>query len=249
MTPPTTQSILWDALRNRPLTLPEKQKLREFYRGDYHQSCDYTSHHPWHLAIAAFRAQLAQAVFPDLGKVLDAGCAGGEEVFELRRRGIDAWGFDLCPDLHDIAYADVREYVRMGRFDFIPFAADDAFKTMVSYDVMEHVPIDSLQRFPAELQRLGISQVSCIISNDTLTEGHITIQDTDYYIDLFASAGYRLITEVTESLQDMLVPCAWNEQKQEPVYAPYTASGNPKNGWNQVPGHLFFESTSGMTQN
>ena len=231
----------WEALRNRALTLAEKQQVREFYNGNYHHRSEYTSRQPWHLAIAEHRVKLTQAMFPDLGRVLDAGCAAGEEVLEFRRQGVEAFGFDICPDLHDVAYPEVREFLRMGRMDHMPYSPADGFKTLVSFDVMEHVPIDSLQRMPEELVRLGITQVSCIISNDTISEGHITIQDTAYYVDLFRRSGFRLLTELTAALNQVLVPASWNEAAQRPTYVSYTESGKPRNGWNQVPGHLFFE--------
>lgn len=236
-----TPTLSWDALRNRPLTLAEKQRLREFYNGGYHQRSNYTRHSSWHVAIAEYRVKLTRAVFPDLGSVLDAGCAAGEEVLAFRSQGIPAFGFDLCPDLHDIAYPEAREFLRMGRFDHMPFSPGDGLKTMVSFDAFEHVPIDCLERMPAELLRLGITQVSCIISNDTLSEGHITIQDTDYYLDLFARSGFRLLSELTPALNEVLAPVAFDEAADQPVYAPYICSGKPQNGWNQVPGHLFFE--------
>lgn len=231
----------WPELRNRPLSLAEKQQLREFYSGGYHDRSNYTKHGAWHVAIAEYRVKLTQAVFPDLGVVLDAGCAAGEEVLAFRRLGIPAFGFDLCPDLHDIAYPEAREYLRMGRLDHMPFSPGDGLETMVSFDVFEHVPIDCLAGMPEELVRLGITQVSCIISNDTISEGHITIQDTDYYLELFGRAGFRVLSELNPALNDVLAPVAWNEAQGRPVYAPYVCSGNPTNGWNQVPGHLFFE--------
>jgi len=242
--PPNTGSALfpsWDALRNRPLTLAEKQRLREFYSGGYHERFNYTEHSPWHVAIAEYRVKLARAVFPDLGNVLDVGCAAGEEVLAFRREGIPAFGFDLCPDLHDIAYPEARAFLRMGRVDHIPFSTSDRLKTMVSFDVFEHVPIDCLERLPQELVRLGITQVSCIISNETISDGHITIQDTDYYLDLFARSGFRVLSELTSALNEVLAPVAYDEAAQQPGYAPYVCSGKPRNGWNQVPGHLFFE--------
>lgn len=237
----TTPTVSWDALRNRPLTLAEKQQVREWYNGSYHRRCNYAEHRPWHVAIAEYRVKLTRAVFPDLGNVLDAGCAAGEEVLAFRKQGIPAFGFDICPDLHDIAYPEAGEFLRMGRMDHMPFSPGDGLKTMVSFDVFEHVPIDCLERLPEELVRLGITQVSCIISNETFSEGHITIQDTDYYLDLFARAGFRVLSELTPALNDVVAPVTYDKDTHQPMYALYTCSGKPRNGWNQVPGHLFFE--------
>lgn len=235
--PPT---LTWETMRNRPLSRGEKRAVREFYAGSYPEQSNYVARHPWNEMIAEYRVQLTRAVFPHLGKVLDAGCAGGAEVAAFRRAGVEAFGFDICPDLHDVAYPEVRDYVRMGRMDYIPYSQSDGFTTLVSHDVIEHVPIDHLERFPDELRRLGIRQLALVISKDTLSAGHITIQDTEYYLELFSRAGFRLLRELDPALRNVEAPIAWNHTTNEPVIAPYAGSGRPKNGWNVVPGHLFF---------
>ena len=237
---PAWQQIPWPELRNRPLTQRERAIVREYYNARYPISSDYTAHHPWHVAIAQFRVGLAQAVFGDLGRTIDLGCSAGEVVAAARSRGVDAWGFDLCPDLADVAYPEVREFVRVGRFDHMPFSGSAGFRTAVSYDVFEHVPIDELERMPDELLRLGIKQIACIISKDTITPEHITIQDTGYYVELLGRAGFRMMTELDAQLAECPVPAGWDEARQQPVWRHYTDTGAPRNGWNQVPGHLFF---------
>ncbi|MCH6552041.1 MAG: hypothetical protein IH804_08515 [Planctomycetes bacterium] len=68
-----------------------------------------------------------------------------------------------------------------------------------------------------------------------------TLDHLDYYLDLFARSGFRVLLELTPALNEVLAPVAWSEADQEPRYAPYIHTGKPRNGWNQVPGHLFFE--------
>lgn len=234
------QRIPWDRMRNRPLTLREQALVREFYAGAYQDKSKYNARHPWHVVIGEFRHLVAQTVFGDLGKVLDGGCASGEIVSAFRRNGTECWGFDVCPDLLDIVYPEARPYVRMGRMDAIPFSADEGFKTLVTYDVIEHVPIDCLERLPDELVRLGITQIAAIISNDTLSEGHMTIQDLPYFERLFERAGFRLIRELTGHLNEVPAPVAYSDELDRVIWRPYFESGSPRNGWNQVPGHLFF---------
>ena len=237
---PAARAIPWDELRNRPLTAREHAVVREFYGARYQVESDYNRGHPWHSVISAFRVRLLQAAFPrGLGRVVDAGCASGETVLAFRDVGIDCVGFDICPDLHDACYDRARPWLRMGRVDAMPFSERDELTTLVSYDVFEHVPIDRLERLPVELARLGIRQISCVIAADTGSAGHITIQDTDWYLELFARAGFRLMTELTPLLQRVPVPGAWNERTRTPVWLPYDRTGEPRNGWNQVPGQLF----------
>ena len=232
-------TIPWERMRNRPLTMREKGLIRWFYSGLYHEQMDYTSADLLHKTIAQFRYRITEAVFGELGKTLDAGCAAGVELEEFREQGVDCWGFDLTPDLHDIVRPGLKPYVRIGGLDTIPYSAADGFETLISFDVFEHVPIDALMEFPAELLRLGIRKMSVIISADP-SPGHITIQDTAFYVDLLAQAGFRLMTEFTEALDQVPVPCAWAPNKDGVLSAPYRMTGRPRNGWNQVPGHLFF---------
>lgn len=233
-------AIDWATMRNRPLTGDEKRALRAFYDGAYQRDCDYDVRHPWHRVIATFRARVMSAVFPQHGKVLDAGCASGEVVSAFRALGIDCWGFDVCSDLLDTVYPEARPYVRMGRVDAMPYSASDGFETLVSYDVFEHVPVDQLENLPLELARLGIRQVACIIANDTLSPGHITIQELPWYEALFARAGFRLMRELTPELERLLVPAQWHGEAQRAIWHPYHKTGQPCNAWNGVPGHLFF---------
>lgn len=230
----------WESMRNRPLTLDEKRALRRFYDGNYQLECKYCLRHPWLRAIANYRLDLTRAVFPKIGKVLDAGCASGETVSAFRSGGVDAWGFDICPDLLDVVHPESRPYVRMGRFDAIPFSHLEGFDTLVSFDVVEHVPIDELEVLPRELMRLGIRQVGCIISNDVISPGHVTIQETRWYEELFAQAGFRLMRELDHALDEVIAPVGWDEAREEFILAKYNTTGRPRNGWNAVPGHLFF---------
>ena len=173
--------IDWSALRNRPLDLVEKQRVREFYAATYVQGEVYGQRHRLHVELGRYRARMMQAVFPDHGKVLDLGCSTGGDVVEFRGMGIDTWGFDLCPDLPDIALPEARPFLRMGRVDHIPFGAADGFRTGVCYDVLEHVPVNDLDGFPAELDRLGIRNLAMVIAADTISPGHITIQSTEWW--------------------------------------------------------------------
>jgi hypothetical protein len=231
----------WAAMRNRPLTLAEKQAVREFYSAAYAVEQNYVDRHPWHRVIAEYRVAVASAVFPELGKVLDAGCAGGDELLAFRAEGVEAFGFDVNPDLHDTVYPQARAWVRMGRFDYVPFSRADGFRTLVSYDVLEHVPVDELERFPAELERLGVTQLALIVSKETESDGHVTIQDTDWWVALLARAGFRLRAGAAEALDDLPAPAGWDAAAQRVLWARYNATGTPRNGWNQVPGHLFFQ--------
>ncbi len=223
------EGIDWVGLRNRPLASGERRSLRSFYSSRYHENSVYTVSDPLHELIHRRRAELLLAVFPEPGKVLDAGCSAGGTVRALRQLGVDAWGFDVCPDLHDMAYEEVRAQLRIGDFDAIPYSAVDGFRTLVSYDVFEHVPIDVIQQFPLRLEALGVVQGCCLISKDTLTVDHITIQDSDWYRQQFAAAGYRVMDEITEDLRSILWPVPSVRLGAQPLHLPFEWTGEPRN--------------------
>jgi len=54
-------------------------------------------------------------------KLLIAGCSRGELVRALRNVGIEAYGFDVSPDLDKIVIDEVRSYIRQGSILNIPF--------------------------------------------------------------------------------------------------------------------------------
>ncbi len=155
--------------------------LRALYAGDYHATMK--------LAVddareTAFKQHLVQQVLQlgTPGKVLDAGCSAGEVVRQLRARGIDAHGFDLCPDLARIAYPEVAPFLRQGSVESIPFAPEDGFDTLLALDVFEHIPERSVPAMVREFARLGVRRV---IAHIALVEfqypGHITLRPLPWW--------------------------------------------------------------------
>ena len=83
--------------------------------------------------------------------VLDVGCGTGFLVAKLRRGGVEAWGMDwtgaagkLIPDWYIIGDATQR----------YPFA-DQSFDVVISTDVFEHLPPDSIDQTRDEMLRVG----------------------------------------------------------------------------------------------
>jgi hypothetical protein len=152
------------------------EDLARLYAGDYHATM--------HLAVddaneAAFKRHLLDQVLRlgPPGKVLDAGCSAGEVVRQLRARGIDAHGFDLCPELDRIAYPEVAACLRQGSVDAIPFGPEHGFTTLLALDVFEHIPETRIPGMVREFVRLGVQRV---VAHIALCEfqypGHLTLR-------------------------------------------------------------------------
>lgn len=157
------------------------RELDELYAGGYHAQMNLSVADE---AEARFKRHLLdQAMHLGLaGKVLDAGCSAGETVRQLRARGVDAWGFDLCRDLDRIAYPEVRDVLRTGSVTDVPFGPEDGFDTLLALDLFEHIPEDRVPRMVQELARLNVTRV---IAHIALVEfqypGHLTLRPLSWW--------------------------------------------------------------------
>ncbi|MFT7536720.1 MAG: SAM-dependent methyltransferase [Hyphomicrobiaceae bacterium] len=172
------------------------QELVKLYSGEYHKrmnlavDSDFETNFKKHLL-----DQVLHLVEP--GKVLDAGCSAGESVRQLRTRGIDAWGFDLCPDLSEVAYPEVRDVLRVGSVTKMPFDAIDGFDTLLALDLFEHIPEHRIPEMVAEIERLNVKHV---VAHIALCEfqypGHLTLRPLSWW-DRQMGPSFRRITPET----------------------------------------------------
>jgi SAM-dependent methyltransferase len=140
---------------------------------------------PSHPSITDDWALLSYALTLLTGRTcLDAGCgAGGRDVFELWRRGFDAYGIDamseninlareLHPEIVDrVSVADLREP--------LPFA-DASFDFVMCNAVIQHIPWDdvyavTLPELARVLRPQGILQL--MFKNG---DGMLSLHDADY---------------------------------------------------------------------
>lgn len=177
------------------------EQLAQLYPGEYHEGsgyCDTDSE-----VEREFKGAIADMVIRTLRpeKVLDAGCAGGLLVRELRNRGVEAYGFDHCPDLGRIAVDEIATYLRQGSVTKIPFGPKDGFDTLLCIDVFEHVPEDRVPEMVAEFDRLGVKNLAVHISHTELEHfGHITLRPLSWWDDQLGPTFRRAINTRGELL-------------------------------------------------
>ncbi len=158
-----------------------KEQLTAFYGGDYHRTMNYAVDSAGE---RAFKRLVVDQVLTlgAPGKLLDAGCSAGEVVRQLRERGIDAHGFDLCSDLDRIAYPEAAPFVRQGSATAIPYGPEDGFDTLLALDVFEHIPEHQVATMVGEFARLGVQRV---IAHIALCEfeypGHLTLRPLSWW--------------------------------------------------------------------
>jgi len=158
------------------------EQLAQLYPGDYHQGSGYCD--PDSEVEREFKGAIAEMVVRTLQpkKVLDAGCAAGLLVREVRQRGVEAYGFDHCPDLGRIAVPEVAPWLRQGSVTKMPFGPEDGFDTLMCIDVFEHLPEDRVPEMVAEFDRLGVKNLAVHISHTELEHfGHITLRPLSWW--------------------------------------------------------------------
>lgn len=182
-------SILLRAFHSGAYAGVSDADLAAHYAAAYHTTMNYANGATSEAAYKGALADLVVAVCRPR-KVLVAGCSAGECIRQLRARGVDAWGFDICPDLLEIAYPEARPYVRRGAADAIPFGPEDGSDTLTALDVLEHVPEDRVPALARELRRLGIVHVAARVALcEFQYPGHITLRPLAWW-DAQLGAAY-----------------------------------------------------------
>ncbi len=157
------------------------EQLAQLYSQPYHTKNNYTGSTDNENMLKGRLAELViQLAKPR--RVLVAGCSAGECIRQLRARGVEAWGFDLCPDLQGMAYDEVKPYLRVGSITDIPFGAEDGFDTLTALDLFEHVPEDRVPIMVEQIDRLGVQNVAALIAmGEFQYEGHITLRPLHWW--------------------------------------------------------------------
>ncbi len=133
---------------------------------------------------------------------LEVGCAKGELVGELRRRGVACIGTDLshysvaagAPELtgHALAAASIAG---------LPFP-DDTFDLVLAIEVLEHIPIELVEPALRELWRVSRHHVFVTVQNTTAAEPvhffadltHVAMKPLAWWRDQFTKAGFEIRT-------------------------------------------------------
>jgi SAM-dependent methyltransferase len=141
--------------------------------------------------------------FPEVRSAVDFGCGTGVYVHELRRRGVDAVGFEHGARARRIAREklgveiqpfDVRDFARTGR----------DFDLALSLEVAEHLPPDLGQRLVDIVCAAAPLVLFSAAHPGQPGQGHIHLQPKSYWIECFAQRGLRHDGESTRALDAFL---------------------------------------------
>ena len=132
---------------------------------------------------------LADRIIADIGprSVMDAGCALGMLVEQLRARGVDAEGIDISE--YAIAQADesVRSYVRVGSIAE-PF--NRRYDLIVCIEVLEHMPRADAEAAIANMCSWSDDILFSSSPNDHREATHLNVHPPEYWAEQFARHGF-----------------------------------------------------------
>lgn len=182
-------------------SLRSAKSIKRIYQKDYHFGMGYGSNDIATKSgvsdqeIKDAHAEGILSVLP-LKKIVVGGCSSGMAVRAFRKRGIEAFGFDVSPELDEIVLADIREYVRSGSMTAIPFAAEDGIDALVTTDVLEHVQLQHINFMMREMARLECPWMVHLINYNQIQRDHMTLKPLSWWRRKFHAVGYELQSQL-----------------------------------------------------
>ncbi len=153
----------------------------------YQTSCGspYQRNEHW---LSIFDA-LADRIMTEIGprSVMDAGCALGLLVEQLRARGVDAEGIDISEYAIAHAHEQVRPYVRLGSITE-PFGR--RYDLIVCIEVLEHMPRADAEAAIANMCAWSDDILFSSSPYDRKETTHINVHPPEYWAERFALHGF-----------------------------------------------------------
>jgi glycosyltransferase involved in cell wall biosynthesis/SAM-dependent methyltransferase len=136
-----------------------------------------------------FFGTIAERIIEQLSPqtVLDAGCAIGFLVEELRSRGVDARGVDVSEWAIAQAPPSLHEFCRVGS---LTEEFDRHYDLIICMEVLEHLPGNEAEAIIANICRHCATVLFSSTPDDFKEPTHLNVQPTDYWIGLFAAQGF-----------------------------------------------------------
>lgn len=136
-----------------------------------------------------FFAGIAERIVAEIGpaSALDAGCALGLLVEQLRLRGVDAEGVDISTYAIVNAPETVREHVRVASV-VEPFGR--RYDLIICIEVLEHLPRAEAERAVVNLCRHSDDVLFSSSPLDYKEATHFNVNPPEYWADLFARQGF-----------------------------------------------------------
>ena len=171
--------------------------MDEIYNQEYYQKYDigkpektnYIENEPLRSFFHNFAEAVVEKYHPKT--VLDAGCALGILVDELRKLGVEAYGIDGSEYAVSNAIEGIRQYCAVCRIqDELPQDFPKQFDLITNIEVMEHLDESecaaAVKNLCSHTKRIIFSSTSTDLEDPT----HINVNKIDYWAEKFAENGF-----------------------------------------------------------
>lgn len=143
-----------------PMTVGATFFDREYFDGGKGEYKGYTT--KLYSRIFSYSSNIYRALcirfFLNPRKVLDAGCGTGRMVYLLRKMGVEAQGLEISKYAISRAGQETQQFITHGEITNIPYP-DKSFDLVTTYDVLEHIPTEYLEKAISECNRVARRRV------------------------------------------------------------------------------------------
>jgi SAM-dependent methyltransferase len=171
-------------------TLFYKTAIKTLVRHDNIYTADYYTRDVEPAAVES-AGSMAQAIVDEfsLRSVIDVGCGTGALLVAFRERGCTVWGIEYAEA--GLAFCRTRK-LDVQKFDIEhdTLASGHTYDAAVSFEVAEHLPAKSADRFVSLLCSFSPTVICSAAKPGQGGTDHVNLQPISYWIDKFAKRGY-----------------------------------------------------------
>ena len=178
--------------------------MSEQYNKAFFEAEDYLNDEFWVPHFADVAERIIACFSPKT--VLDAGCARGYLVAELRKRGVEAYGVDISSYAIESAPAEIAPYLyAQSLTDPLPKHFPQKFDLVISLEVLEHMLPDEGKRAIGLLCSYSDAVLFSSTPDDFENMTHVNVRQAEYWAKIFAE--YSFFRDAVQSV-DFAAPWA-----------------------------------------
>ncbi len=217
-------------------------KLHYAEDSNYQKRCAASWTTEW-LASQHSELSVIEALTPNKGSLLDAGCGGGAFVYAAQKRGWQASGIDLSETAIDHArdfFQLNTDSVMQGSFESLVF--ENSFDVITAFHVLEHIhePASFLKKVHRALKRKGLFVIAVpnfgSLDVRVSQEMHKQVCHLPYHVihftpktltDLITGSGFKIIKRkyypsqwIVKKIKSCLKESGSEEKSMKPKHLP-----------------------------
>jgi 2-polyprenyl-3-methyl-5-hydroxy-6-metoxy-1,4-benzoquinol methylase len=169
----------------RMMQLSETSKLYDQHYYAHGCGPEYKRDDHWLTFFGSIAGKIVASIQPKT--VLDAGCAMGFLVEQLRVRGVEAWGMDVSEYAVQNVHESIHDYIWVGSVTE-PFPRK--YDLITTIEVLEHLPKEASEQAVTNLCQHTEDILFSSSPLDYKEATHFNVQPVEYWAELFAQQGF-----------------------------------------------------------